>query len=144
MWATISYISRTNLVRVQKSIAAQRYRDDIFPQHMLAVIDWQREIFQQDNVMPHTTRVIMDFLTQNNSNALSWLSKSPDLNPIEHLWVELDRGGRQRQSPTHSLYQLNQALQRECQRISQVRMKNLILIYAKKMQNSLIHTWWWQ
>jgi hypothetical protein len=39
MWATISYISRTNLVRVQKSIAAQRYTDDIFPQHMLAVID---------------------------------------------------------------------------------------------------------
>jgi transposase len=67
---------------------------------------------------------------------------SPDLNPIEHLWVELDRGGRQRQPPTHSLYQFNQALQRECQRISQVRMKKMILIYAKKMQNSLIHTWW--
>jgi transposase len=33
----------------------------------------------------------MDYLEQNNINALPWLSKSPELNPIEQLWDHLDK-----------------------------------------------------
>jgi len=54
------------------------------------------------------TKITMDVLTQNNINVLPWPSKSPDLNPIKHLWDELDRRVRQRQP--QSLDQLSQAL----------------------------------
>jgi hypothetical protein len=70
-----SYNHRTNLMRVQVNLTAQRFRNDILKTHMLNVIDRQMETFQQENIKPHTARVAMDFLAQNNINVLSWPSK---------------------------------------------------------------------
>jgi transposase len=44
---------------------------------------------------------------------LPWPSKSPDLNPIEHLMDDLDRRVRQRQPQPQYLQQLVNALQDE-------------------------------
>jgi hypothetical protein len=90
------------------------------------VIDRHRELFQQDNARPHTARVAMDYLDQNNINVLTWPSKSPDLNPIEHLWDELDKRVRQRQPPTQTLNQLRQMFQQEWRTIPRSNMRNMI------------------
>jgi transposase len=55
----------------------------------------------------------MDYFEQNNINVLPWSSKSPNLNPIEHLWDQLDTRVRQRQPPPQTLDQLSQMLQQE-------------------------------
>jgi hypothetical protein len=55
----------------------------------------------------------MDYLEQNNINVLPWLSKSPDLNPIEPLLDHLDKRVHQRQPPSQTLDQLCQMLQQE-------------------------------
>jgi hypothetical protein len=53
-------------------------------------------------------------------------SKSPDLNPIEHLWDALDRRVRQRQPQPQSLQQLVNALQEEWNNILQQAIRTLI------------------
>lgn len=126
MWAAISYARNTQLIHIQGNLNAVRYRDEIIRPHLLPVIDIQREIFQHDNARPHTARVTVDFLEQQNVNVIRWPSRSPDLNPIEHLWDELDRRVRQRQPPPQNLQQLEQALQYEWQRIPRVRTQRLI------------------
>ena len=79
MWAAISNDRKTDLVHVSGNLTAVRYRNEIHQPHLMYVIDRQRELFQQGNASPHTARVTMDYLEQNNINVLTWPSKSPDL-----------------------------------------------------------------
>ena len=47
-------------------------------------------IFQQDNARCHTAKICMAWL-QDNFQVLDWPGNSPDLNPIENLWVNIKR-----------------------------------------------------
>jgi transposase len=132
MWAAISNDRKTDLVHVPDNLTTVRYRDEILKPHLMHVIDRQRELFQQDKARPQTARVTMEYLEQNNINVLPWSSKSPDLNPIEHLWDQLDKRVRQRQPPPPTLNQLRQMLQQEWRTIPRNNVKNLIESMPKR------------
>ena len=126
MWAAISNDRKSDLVHVPSNLTAVRYINEILQPHLLHVIDRQRELFQQDDARPHTARVAMDYLEQNSINVLPWPSKSSDLNPIEHLWDQLDKRVRQRQPPPLTLDQLRQMLQQEWRTIPRNNVRNVI------------------
>ena len=117
---------RTQLVHVQGNLNVVRYRDEILNRHVVPTIDARREIFQHDNARPHTARITTDFLANNNITVLPWPSKSPDLNPIEHLWDQLDKRLRRRQLQPQTRLQLVNALRDEWRRIPQRRIRRLI------------------
>ena len=70
---------------------------------------------------------------------LPWPSKSPDLNPIEHLWDDLDRRVRQRKPQPESLHQLMNALQDEWNNIPQQVIRTLITPMGRAVRLLLIH-----
>ena len=47
--------------------------------------------YKDDNATPHRARVVLDFLQQGNVTKMEQPPRSPDCNPIEHLWDELGR-----------------------------------------------------
>ncbi|GFW21272.1 transposable element Tc1 transposase [Trichonephila clavipes] len=62
-------------------------------------------IFQQDNARSHTARVAQDFLR--HFQTLSRPTRSPDLSPVEHMWVHLKR----QLASCHSVHDLELAFQ---------------------------------
>lgn len=53
----------------------------------------QRITFVQDNCTIHRAQVVREWLEQHREDieVLEWPSKSPDFNPIEHLWAQMVR-----------------------------------------------------
>ena len=67
--------------------------------HMLPAMNLCREGFQHDN-------------DNQNVRVLPWPSKSPELNPIEHWWDDLDRGLRSRQPAPQALQNYSRFLRK--------------------------------
>jgi hypothetical protein len=69
---------------------------------------------------------VCDFLQDRNVSVLPWLAKSPDLNPIEHVWDLLDRRVGARANPPRNVRKLAGALVEEWDNISQQELANLV------------------
>ncbi|KAJ8875559.1 hypothetical protein PR048_023455 [Dryococelus australis] len=82
--------------------------------------------FQDDNARCHVSRATMQWYTDNNVRRLDWPVQSPDLNPIKHLWDELDRRVRARQARPKSIAQLMEWLQEEWRQISVDALQTLV------------------
>ncbi|GFX75186.1 DDE_3 domain-containing protein [Trichonephila clavipes] len=88
------------------TLTGQRNVDDILRPHVGPFLNGLLgAIFQQDNAHPHTARVAQDILRP--FQTLPWPPRSPDLSPVEHVWVQLKR-----QIPScHSVHDLELAVQ---------------------------------
>lgn len=75
-------------------------------------------IFQQDNDPKHTAKVVQKYFKDNRVNVLDWPAQSPDLNPIEHLWAELERRIQKRDVRPKNKTELMEALVEEWSQIS--------------------------
>ena len=81
--------------------------------------------FQDDNAPVHTAKDVKNWITQKKIKILpDWPSQSPDLNPIEHLWHELER--RLRKRSVHPKNFIN--LKKLCKKNGKESHPKLILI----------------
>ncbi|UYV61919.1 hypothetical protein LAZ67_1007069, partial [Cordylochernes scorpioides] len=124
VWGAIAYDSRSPLLRIQGTMTAQRYVDDVLPPVTLPYLQGvSNALYQQDNARPHTARISQQALQ--DVQMLPWPPYSPDLSPIEHVWDIIGRRLHALSQP-RSEDELWQMVEREWRAIPQDAIRTLI------------------
>ncbi|UYV76784.1 hypothetical protein LAZ67_14002012 [Cordylochernes scorpioides] len=120
----IAYDSRSPLLRIQGTMTAQRYVDDVLRPVTLPYLQGvPNALYQQDNARPHTARISQQALQ--DVQMLPWPPYSPDLSPIEHVWDIIGRRLHALPQP-RSEDELWQMVEREWRAIPQDAIRTLI------------------
>ena len=82
-------------------------------------------MLQQDNATAHTSQIVKDTFEEVGMRVLPWPAKSPDLNPIEHVWDAM--GGAVVARSPQNLQQLRDFLVEEWDRLPQEYLNKLVM-----------------
>lgn len=92
----------------------------------------RRYLFQHDNDPKHTSKKVTAFLKQKKVKLLAWPPQSPDLNPIEHLWEEMER--RRVEKNARNRQELKDVLRRVWEEIDQRICQNLVESMPRRLE----------
>lgn len=142
VWGAICSNGRSSLVIIRGSLRGESYRQ-LLSEHLLP---WAEHLlgprathwrFQDDNAPPHRCTLVNQFVQESGIRRIDWPSRSPDLNPIEHVWDVLGRRVRARDPPPTSIAQLSIALQEEWLQISQGLIRRIVLSMPRRVHQVL-------
>ena len=126
-WGCMSSSGVGNLVFITGNMTGEMYRD-ILQKNLFESVkklklgkDW---VMQHDNDPKHRAHIVTNWLDRENVERLKWPPFSPDLNPIEHIWDEVER--RMKKERPKNETELKQALLRVWQGIGQDVTKKLV------------------
>ena len=101
-----------------------RYENLLRAKLQLHMAVHQCSVFMHDGAPCHRSKGVQSFLDQQRINGLEWPGNTPDLNPIENLWLPMKRKVAEQQSS--SLLGLQHA-------IKEVWVKNSDVEYCRKL-----------
>ena len=138
MWGCISWTSKTHMIRINGTLTALRYVEEIV---LSVVVPYLQEcsvteIFQQDNARPHSAALTQQAFQRNSVEVLPWPAHSSDLSSIEHVWDVLGRRINYQEKyplPPSSLDVLEHRIRSEWERIDQQEIRNLISSMPRRL-----------
>lgn len=137
VWGGICLEARTELVVVGRgTMTADRYIMDVLQPHVMPFAPFIGNNFMlmHDNARPHIAGIVQDYLEQIAINPMIWPARSPDLNPIEHVWDMVGKRLRARIPVPANLEQLTAAAIEEWEAIPQDDIQHLIEGMPRRMQ----------
>jgi hypothetical protein len=94
MWGLFSWNGLGPLVMLHRNINAEEYKD-ILTCCILSMVEDQFGdddcLHQHDSAPCHKARHVREWCVDNNIPQMDWPAQSPDLDPVEHVWDELER-----------------------------------------------------
>ena len=138
IWGCMTYEGIGYISKIEGNMDAKLYQDILSDELFKTIKYYNFEkneiIFQQDNDPKHTAKSTKKWLQDNNIKTLEWPPQSPDMNPIEHLWVELKRRIKKKRK-VFNKGQLWEPIQEEYELIDVEFCRNLINTMPQRIQD---------
>lgn len=137
VWGGIYRGGRTELVIfVNETVNSERYLNQILLPIVLPFAERRGPnfIYMDDNARPHRAHVVNEFFEEEEITRMVWPARSPDLNPIEHVWDALGRRLRKRNPQPDNLQELAVVLAEEWTLIDQQIIDNCITSMPRRCQ----------
>jgi hypothetical protein len=116
LWDGISMEAFPELVVVNGgAMTANRYITNILEPHVVPFAPFigNDSILMQDNARPHITQIVNEYLDTVEFHHMVWPARSPDLNPIGHVWDMVGRRVKVRTPAPANLRDLSAAVIQE-------------------------------
>lgn len=129
VWGGIMRNGRTELVvLIGESMTAVTYAEGCLRDIVSPFADNFGDDFVlvDDNARPHRARIVNDLLGENNITRMIWPARSPDMNPIEHVWSNLKLRLNREGNEFQNLQELVEAILREWEAIPQNLIPGLV------------------
>ncbi|GFY08151.1 transposable element Tcb2 transposase [Trichonephila clavipes] len=140
VWGGIMLGSRTDLhIFDAGSVNGTRYYNEILLPYVRLFRGAMglQFLFMDDNAPCHRTVAAEQLLESEDIERMDWPARSPDLNPIEHVWGFLGRRLAARTLPPVTIRELRLALQDEWAAMPQQLIDTLILRMGRRCETCL-------
>nr|KAF6360109.1 hypothetical protein mMyoMyo1_011067 [Myotis myotis] len=126
VWGMFSWHDLGSLIHVEQRLTSTAYlsiiADQVHPIMLMAYPNGDG-FFQQDNGPCHGARIVQEWFQEHEGD---FTTKSPDLNPIEHLWDEVKRAIRQLVPQPSNLTELDSAIHQAWCQIPHITFQHLV------------------
>lgn len=137
VWGGISLNARTELLPVHGgALNSERYIREILSEHVVPFAPYIGDNFllMQDNARPHVAHIVNEYLEEVGVETLNWPARSPDINPIEHIWDVLGRQLRKTRPPPMTLGEVQEALIQLWNALDQEEIRRLFLSMRRRCE----------
>ncbi|GFT97899.1 transposable element Tcb2 transposase [Trichonephila clavipes] len=141
VWGGIMLGSRTDLhIFDAGSVNGTRYCNEILLPYVRLFRGAMglQFLFMDDNAPCHRTVAAEQLLESEDIERMDWPARSPDLNPIEHVWDFLGRRLAARTLPPVTIWENRLALQDEWAAMPQQLIDTLILSMGRRCETCLV------
>jgi|SRR5215469_10457883 len=135
VWGCFSYFGLGGLYFLPKNTTmnGERYLNMLKEKLQMSMHILRTTTFQQDGAPCHRGKIVKEWFNVNKIKLLEWPGNSPDLNPIENLWLIIKN--KLKDYDTGSLPKLEKAIKTIwCTKLSRELCQNLVNSMPKRLK----------